>query len=58
VIATRFPDAEISVAEPKRPLLARLGLAGAAGMSLSAGDRVLAAVEAIETRAAWSRFGL
>jgi signal peptide peptidase SppA len=58
VISTRFPDAEISVAEPKRPLLARLGLAGAAGMSLSAGDRVLAAVEAIETRAAWSRFGL
>jgi signal peptide peptidase SppA len=58
VISTRFPDAEISVAEPKRPLLARLGLAGAAGLSLSAGDRVLAAVEAIETRAAWSRFGL
>src|ERR1044072_4408088 len=30
VIAERYPDAEISVAEPKRPLLARLGLGGAA----------------------------
>jgi signal peptide peptidase SppA len=58
VIATRFPDAEITIAEPKRPLLARLGLAGAAGISQSTGDRVLAAVEALEARAAWSRFGL
>jgi signal peptide peptidase SppA len=58
VISERYPDAEISVAEPKRPLLARLGLAGAAGMGLSTADRVLAAMEAIETRAAWSRFGL
>jgi len=58
IISERYPDAEISVAEPKRPLLARLGLAGAAGMGMSTADRVLAAVEAIETRAAWSRFGL
>jgi signal peptide peptidase SppA len=58
VISERYPDAEISVAEPKRPLLARLGLAGAAGMGLSTADRVLAAMEAVETRAAWSRFGL
>jgi signal peptide peptidase SppA len=58
VISERYPDAEISIAEPKRPLLARLGLAGVAGMGASTADRVLAAVEAIETRAAWSRFGL
>ncbi|HEV8557416.1 MAG TPA: S49 family peptidase [Actinophytocola sp.] len=58
VINERYPDAEISVAEPKRPLLARLGLAGAAGMGMSTADRVLAAMEAVETRAAWSRFGL
>jgi signal peptide peptidase SppA len=58
VITTRFPDAEITIAEPKRPLLARLGLAGAAGVGQSTGDRVLAAVEALEARAAWSRFGL
>ena len=29
VVAKRYPDAEIAVAEPRRPLLARLGLAGA-----------------------------
>ncbi|WP_436493070.1 S49 family peptidase [Actinokineospora sp. HUAS TT18] len=55
VVAERFPDAEISVAEPKRPLLARLGVASAA---MSTQDRVLAAMEAVETRAVWSRFGL
>ncbi|MDQ3576259.1 MAG: S49 family peptidase [Actinomycetota bacterium] len=57
VVAERYPDAEIAVAEPKRPLLARLGIAGGAGAS-SASDRLLAAVEALETRASWSRFGL
>ncbi|WP_026421855.1 S49 family peptidase [Actinokineospora inagensis] len=56
VIADRFPQAEIAVAEPKRPLLARLGLAGGPGLSTS--DRVLAAVQALENRATWSRFGL
>jgi signal peptide peptidase SppA len=58
VVAEKFPDAEISVAEPKRPLLARLGMAGAAGFGLSGADKLLAAVEAVEVRAAWSRFGL
>jgi signal peptide peptidase SppA len=59
VIAERYPDAEISVAEPKRTLLARLGVAGGTGtLGLSTADRVLATVEALETRAVWSRFGL
>jgi signal peptide peptidase SppA len=58
VVAERFPGAEIAIAEPKRTLLTRLGLAGAASFGQSTGDRVLAAVEAVETRAAWSRFGL
>jgi signal peptide peptidase SppA len=57
VIAERYPDAEITVAEPKRPLLARLGLGGAAA-GLSATDRVMGAFEAMEIRATWSRFGL
>lgn len=48
VVAERFPDAEIVVAEPKKPLLARLGL-GAPAASL---------VEAVEQRAVWSRFGI
>jgi signal peptide peptidase SppA len=58
VINERYPGAEIVVAEPKRPLLARLGLAGPAGGVLGPADRVLAAVEAVEVRATWSRFGL
>lgn len=58
VLAEKYPEAEVSVAEPKRPLLARLGLGGPPGFAQSGGDRVLAAVEALEVRAAWSRFGL
>ncbi len=57
VIAERYPDADISIAEPKRPLLARLGLGGAAA-GLSGADRVMGALEALEVRAAWSRFGM
>jgi signal peptide peptidase SppA len=48
VLAERYPDAEISIAEPKRPLLARLGLGGATQSLLTA----------IEHRALWSRYGL
>ena len=55
VVSERFPDAEISVAEPKRPLLARLGLGAAAA---SGPEKLLAAVEAVEIRTTWSRFGL
>jgi signal peptide peptidase SppA len=50
VVARRYPDAEIAFAEPKRPLLARLGL----GAPAAAG----AMLDAVTQRAAWSRFGL
>ncbi|CAM3991819.1 S49 family peptidase [Kibdelosporangium persicum] len=53
VISERFPDAEVSVAEPRRPLLAKLGVGGGAATGLLG-----AAIEAIEQRATWSRFGL
>ncbi len=49
LLSDRFPDAEIAIAEPRRPLLARLGVGGAAVESL---------IQAIEYRATWSRFGL
>ena len=58
VIAERYKDAVVSVAEPRRPLLARLGVGSASVLGASPGDRVLAAVEALEQRATWSRFGL
>ncbi|SRR6266496_3358353 len=48
VLSERYPDADISVAEPKRPLLARLGLGGATQSLLTA----------VEHRALWSRYGL
>jgi signal peptide peptidase SppA len=48
VISERYPDAEITVAEAKRPLLARLGVGGAAQSLLTA----------IEHRSVWSRYGL
>ncbi len=49
-VARRYPDAEIVTVEGRRPLLARLGLVPAAAVS--------GALEALEHRAAWSRFGL
>jgi len=48
VLARRFPSATPVPVEPRRPLLARLGVGAAAA----------AALELLEDRAAWSRFGL
>lgn len=48
VIGQRFPKAEIIFAEPKKPLLARLGV----------GAPAAALVQAVEHRAIWSRFGI
>ena len=67
VLARRFPDAKPETVEPRRPLLARLGLGGLAGAGAGAGTAptltdpgatVVSALEWCEQRAAWSRFGL
>lgn len=58
VINERYPGAEISVAEPKRPLLARLGLGNAASLGHGPADKLMGALEAMEIKATWSRFGL
>ncbi|MFD8492550.1 S49 family peptidase [Amycolatopsis sp. NPDC059657] len=50
VVAERYPDAHISVAEPKKALLAKLGIGAPAAAS--------AILDAVTTKAAWSRFGL
>jgi ClpP class serine protease len=58
VLARRFGDAHIVTAEPRRSLLTRLGVGGAAarfGLGESPVDTLLAG---LENRAAWSRFGL
>lgn len=58
-ISRRYPDAEIVMVEGRRPLLTRLGLTPAATAGIHAGpDAALALLEALEHRAAWSRFGL
>jgi len=55
IIAKRYPDAEITAVEPRKPLLARLGIGPAAAFGRA---DALSLMEAVETRAAWSRFGL
>ncbi len=61
VLARRFPGAEPVTVEPRRPLLARLGLGGVTGpgaIPSAALDPIGAALEWIEHRSLWSRFGL
>ena len=54
----RFPDAHLLPVEPRKPLLARLGVSAPAARGTSATESVLSAVDALEHRALWSRFGL
>ncbi|MBV9847860.1 MAG: S49 family peptidase [Kutzneria sp.] len=56
IVTMKFPGAVLVFAEPRRPLLARLGV-GATVLG-SPAERLLAAVDAVEQRATWSRFGL
>ncbi len=59
VVARRFPDAHIVTVEPRKPLLARLGVgAPAAGAPGGPASAVHAALDSLEHRAMWSRFGL
>ncbi|HEX4703474.1 MAG TPA: S49 family peptidase [Pseudonocardiaceae bacterium] len=60
VLGKRYPDAHVVVAEPRRPVLARLGIGTAAqfGLYRSPVDHLLALVDVLEQRATWSRFGL
>lgn len=58
VLAKRYADAHVMAVEPRRPLLARLGMAGVTARLGSPADQLLAAVDLLEQRATWSRFGL
>ncbi|MDD7942642.1 S49 family peptidase [Actinomycetospora lutea] len=61
VLARRFPDAEPVTVEPRRPLLARLGLGSVAApftAPSAVADPVGSTLDWIEHRALWSRFGL
>jgi signal peptide peptidase SppA len=48
LIAERFPGAELKTVEPKRPLLARIGV----------GAPAAAILDAVSQKALWSRYGL
>jgi signal peptide peptidase SppA len=64
VLAERYPDAEPVGVEPRKPLLARLGVgvtAGVPGFGAAVADpasAIVGALEWLEHRAHWSRFGL
>lgn len=58
IVLERFPDAHLVSVEPRKPLLARLGAGAPAARASAGADSVLAAVDALEQRAMWSRFGL
>ncbi|GAB2740256.1 S49 family peptidase [Salinifilum aidingensis] len=62
VVREKFPDAHLVSVEPRKPLLARLGVSSPAstglGSLLGGSDPVMSTVEALEHRALWSRFGL
>ncbi|MDR7301925.1 S49 family peptidase [Haloactinomyces albus] len=63
IVRERFPEAHVVQVEPRKPLLARLGVSGpgarfgSTGAAAATGS-VLAAVDELEQRALWSRFGL
>jgi signal peptide peptidase SppA len=58
VIGRRYPDAHLVAVEPRRPLLARLGMTGATARFGSPADQLLAALDVLDQRATWHRFGL
>ena len=61
VLDKRYPDAHVVAVEPRRSVLARLGVGGAAarlGLTGAPGDQLLAVLDLLEQRATWSRFGL
>jgi len=58
VLSERFPDAEQVPVEGRKPLLARLGLAGAPASAAPAADMLLGIAQAADIRASWARYGL
>lgn len=51
IVSRRYPDAHVVTVEPRRPVLARLGIGGPSSLA----EHLL---QLVEQRATWSRFGL
>ncbi|HEY0804969.1 MAG TPA: S49 family peptidase, partial [Pseudonocardiaceae bacterium] len=60
VVGKRYPDAHVITVEPRRAVLARLGIGAArlAGSPIGAAAALEHLAELVEQRATWSRFGL
>lgn len=58
VLHERFGDAELVPVEGRRPLLARLGLAGPTAATGIGTDAVSGLLQAAEIRSMWARYGL
>ncbi|MEJ2870330.1 S49 family peptidase [Actinomycetospora sp. OC33-EN08] len=62
VLKERYPDAEAVAVEPRKPLLARLGVGVHSGVPgfgvLDPATALAGALEYLEHRSVWSRFGL
>ncbi len=59
ILGERFPEAELIMVEGRKPLLARLGLAGSPAAAGGLGPEVLLGIaQAAEIRATWARYGL
>ncbi|GAA4856301.1 S49 family peptidase [Saccharopolyspora rosea] len=54
IVKRKFPDSHLVTVEPRKPLLAKLGM----GSSVRGGDPFNAVLDTLEQRAMWSRFGL
>lgn len=62
VVRRKFPQAHLVSVEPRKPLLARLGVSAPStrfgAMTGQSSDPIMSTVEALEHRAMWSRFGM
>jgi signal peptide peptidase SppA len=59
ILGARFPEAELVTVEGRKPLLARLGLAGAPAAATGLGPETwLGLAQAADIRATWARYGL
>ena len=58
IVERKFPEARIHAVEPRKPLLARLGMGASTTLGRNPADNVLSAIDALEHRALWNRFGL
>ena len=58
IVERKFPEARIQTVEARKPLLARLGMGASVALGRNPADNVLSAIDAVEHRALWNRFGL